>query len=29
VVQALFDPERLPAATQTQLVDDFLAALTR
>ncbi|MFR9778286.1 TetR/AcrR family transcriptional regulator [Micromonospora sp. MS34] len=29
VVQALFDPERLPAARQTRLVDDFLAALTR
>lgn len=29
VVQALFDPERLPAATQTQLVDDFLAAIPR
>lgn len=29
VVQALFDPERLPAAAQTRLVDDFLAALTR
>jgi AcrR family transcriptional regulator len=29
VVQALFDPERLPAATQTQLVDDFLTALAR
>jgi AcrR family transcriptional regulator len=28
VVQALFDPERLPAATQTRLVDDFLATLT-
>lgn len=28
VVQALFDPERLPAAAQTRLVDDFLAALT-
>lgn len=29
VVQALFDPERLPAAAQTRLVDDFLAAFTR
>ncbi|MGW4501591.1 TetR/AcrR family transcriptional regulator [Micromonospora sp. NPDC004336] len=29
VVQALFDPERLPATTQTRLVDDFLAALAR
>ncbi|MDZ5446713.1 TetR/AcrR family transcriptional regulator [Micromonospora sp. 4G57] len=29
VVQALFDPDRLPAATQTRLVDDFLAAFTR
>ncbi|MEU4368871.1 TetR/AcrR family transcriptional regulator [Micromonospora chersina] len=29
VVQALFDPDWLPAATQTRLVDDFLAALTR
>ncbi|MFI5490710.1 TetR/AcrR family transcriptional regulator [Micromonospora echinaurantiaca] len=29
VVQALFDPKRLPAATQTRLVDDFLATLTR
>ncbi|MGW4294248.1 TetR/AcrR family transcriptional regulator [Micromonospora chersina] len=29
VVQALFDPDRLPAAAQTRLVDDFLAALTR
>ncbi|MEV0714911.1 TetR/AcrR family transcriptional regulator [Asanoa sp. NPDC050611] len=28
VVQALFDPERFPASTQTRLVDDFLAALT-
>ncbi|WP_346534354.1 TetR/AcrR family transcriptional regulator [Micromonospora sp. DPT] len=28
VVQALFDPERLPAATQTRLVDDFLATLS-
>ncbi|PSK66003.1 HTH-type transcriptional regulator BetI [Micromonospora sp. MH33] len=26
VVQALFDSDRLPAATQTRLVDDFLAA---
>ncbi|TYB38298.1 TetR family transcriptional regulator [Micromonospora sp. AP08] len=29
VVQALFDPDRLPAATQARLVDDFLAAFTR
>ncbi|MEU9824092.1 TetR/AcrR family transcriptional regulator [Micromonospora chersina] len=29
VVQALFDPDRLAAETQTRLVDDFLAALTR
>ncbi|MFI6328512.1 TetR/AcrR family transcriptional regulator [Micromonospora chersina] len=29
VVQALFDPERLPAETQTRLVDDFLATFTR
>ncbi|MEU0154389.1 TetR/AcrR family transcriptional regulator [Micromonospora fulviviridis] len=29
VVQALFDSDRLPAATQTRLVDDFLAAFTR
>lgn len=29
VVQALFDPDRLPASAQTRLVDDFLAAFTR
>ena len=29
VVQALFDPDRLPAAAQTRLVDDFLAAFAR
>ncbi|WP_214409205.1 TetR/AcrR family transcriptional regulator [Sphaerisporangium fuscum] len=29
VVQALFDPERFPPERQTELVDGFLAALTR
>ena len=27
VVQALFDPERLPAARQLKLLDDFLSGL--
>jgi hypothetical protein len=27
VVQALFDPDRFPAASQTELVDSFLADL--
>lgn len=29
VVQALFDPNRLPPARQVRLLDDFLAGLTR